>query len=313
MKDILAKRRHYKGIIPLFLCLLLFPVFVFAQKVTVNGQVKDHLGEPVIGANIAIKGTTTGAITDLDGMFSIPDVEVGATVDISFIGYLSQSVKVSGNAPIFITLVEDNQALDEVVVIGYGVQKKSVVTASIARVSADDLSSTAPVRVDNALKGLASGVQVTTTNGQPGAAAKIRIRGTGTINNSDPLYIVDGMAIDGGIDYLNPNDIASIEVLKDAASGAVYGARAANGVVLVTTKSGKEGKVRVTYDFSFGWQRPWKERDMLNATQYATLMNEASNYASESVAIRYRNQLAERNVQLQRSGTEPPGKRKRCQ
>ncbi|MBB4621977.1 SusC/RagA family TonB-linked outer membrane protein [Parabacteroides faecis] len=281
MKDILAKRRHYKGIIPLFLCLLLFPVFVFAQKVTVNGQVKDHLGEPVIGANIAIKGTTTGAITDLDGMFSIPDVEVGATVDISFIGYLSQSVKVSGNAPIFITLVEDNQALDEVVVIGYGVQKKSVVTASIARVSADDLSSTAPVRVDNALKGLASGVQVTTTNGQPGAAAKIRIRGTGTINNSDPLYIVDGMAIDGGIDYLNPNDIASIEVLKDAASGAVYGARAANGVVLVTTKSGKEGKVRVTYDFSFGWQRPWKERDMLNATQYATLMNEASNYAGE--------------------------------
>lgn len=281
MKDILAKRRHYKGIIPLFLCLLLFPVFVFAQKVTVNGQVKDHQGEPVIGANIAIKGTTTGAITDLDGMFSIPDVEVGATVDISFIGYLSQSVKVSGNAPIFITLIEDNQALDEVVVIGYGVQKKSVVTASIARVSADDLSSTAPVRVDNALKGLASGVQVTTTNGQPGAAAKIRIRGTGTINNSDPLYIVDGMAIDGGIDYLNPNDIASIEVLKDAASGAVYGARAANGVVLVTTKSGKEGKVRVTYDFSFGWQRPWKERDMLNATQYATLMNEASNYAGE--------------------------------
>lgn len=165
--------------------------------------------------------------------------------------------------------------------IGYGVQKKSVVTASIARVSADDLSNTAPVRVDNALKGLASGVQVTTTNGQPGAAAKIRVRGTGTINNSDPLYIVDGMAIDGGIDYLNPSDIASIEVLKDAASGAVYGARAANGVVLVTTKSGKEGKVRVTYDFSYGWQRPWKEREMLNATQYATLMNEASNYAGE--------------------------------
>ena len=280
MKSILAKRRLCKGIIPL-LCLLLFPTFVFAQQLTVNGQVKDTQGEPITGANVAIKGTTTGTITDLDGMFSIPDVEQGSIVEISFIGYLAQTVKAANNNPLSIILKEDNQALDEVVVIGYGVQKKSVVTASIARVSADDLSTTAPVRVDNALKGLASGVQVTTTNGQPGSEAKIRIRGTGTINNSDPLYIVDGMAIDGGIDYLNPNDIASIEVLKDAASGAVYGARAANGVVLVTTKSGKEGKVRVTYDFSFGWQRPWKERELLNGTQYATLMNEASNYAGE--------------------------------
>ncbi|WP_075559554.1 SusC/RagA family TonB-linked outer membrane protein [Parabacteroides timonensis] len=280
MKSILVKKRLYKRIIPL-LCLLLFPTFLFAQKLTVNGQVKDTQGEPVTGANVAIKGTTTGTITDLDGMFSIPDVEQGSIIEISFIGYLAQSVKASDNNPLSIILKEDNQALDEVVVIGYGVQKKSVVTASIARVSADDLSTTAPVRVDNALKGLASGVQVTTTNGQPGSEAKIRIRGIGTINNSDPLYIIDGMAIDGGIDYLNPNDIASIEVLKDAASGAVYGARAANGVVLVTTKSGKEGKVKVTYDFSYGWQRPWKERELLNGTQYATLMNEASNYAGE--------------------------------
>lgn len=280
MKSILAKKRLYKGIIPL-LCLLLFPTLVFAQRLTVNGQVKDTQGEPITGANVAIKGTTTGTITDLDGMFSIPDVEQGSILEISFIGYLAQTVKASDNNPLSIILKEDNQALDEVIVIGYGVQKKSVVTASIARVSADDLSTTAPVRVDNALKGLASGVQVTTTNGQPGSGAKIRIRGIGTINNSDPLYIVDGMAIDGGIDYLNPNDIASIEVLKDAASGAVYGARAANGVVLVTTKSGKEGKVKVTYDFSFGWQRPWKERELLNGTQYVTLMNEASNYAGE--------------------------------
>lgn len=281
MKSILTKRKLFRGFIPLLACLLLFPAFVCAQKVTISGQVKDTQGEPIIGANVFIKGTTNGSITDLDGMFTITDVEQGSIVEISFIGYLSQTAVASGNAPLLITLKEDNQALDEVVVIGYGVQKKSVVTASIARVSADDLNSTAPVRVDNALKGLASGVQVTTTNGQPGSEAKIRIRGTGTINNSNPLYIVDGMAIDGGIDYLNPNDIASIEVLKDAASGAVYGARAANGVVLITTKSGKEGKVRVTYDFSYGWQRPWKEREMLNATQYATLMNEASNYAGE--------------------------------
>lgn len=281
MKHVSPPKKIYRGIIPLLCLLLLFPTFMFAQKVTVRGQVKDTQGEPIIGANVAIKGTSTGSITDLDGMFVVPDVEQGSLMEISFIGYLTQSVKASGNESLSITLKDDNQALDEVIVIGYGVQKKSVVTASIARVSAEELSATAPVRVDNALKGLASGVQVTTTNGQPGAAAKIRIRGTGTINNSDPLYIIDGMAIDGGIDYLNPNDIASIEVLKDAASGAVYGARAANGVVLVTTKSGKEGKVRVTYDFSFGFQRPWKERDMLNASQYATLMNEASNYAGE--------------------------------
>ena len=170
--------------------------------------------------------------------------------------------------------------MDEVVVVGYGVQKKSVVTASIAKVSADDLASTAPVRMDNALKGLASGVTVTSSSGQPGAAAQIRVRGVGTIRTengaADPLYIVDGMPLEGGLDYLNPNDIASIEVLKDAASGAVYGARAANGVILVTTKTGKIGKTKVTYDFSYGWQSAWKKRDVLNASEYALMINEGA-------------------------------------
>ena len=166
------------------------------------------------------------------------------------------------------------------VVVVYGVQKKSVVTASIAKVSADDLASTAPVRMDNALKGLASGVTVTSSSGQPGAAAQIRVRGVGTIRTengaADPLYIVDGMPLEGGLDYLNPNDIASIEVLKDAASGAVYGARAANGVILVTTKTGKIGKTKVTYDFSYGWQSAWKKRDVLNASEYALMINEGA-------------------------------------
>lgn len=251
-----------------------------AQQITIKGNVKEASGEPIIGANVLVTGTTNGTITDLDGNFEVYNVDENATIEVSFIGYHSQTLKVSA-APMNIILIEDTQALDELIVIGYGVQKKSVVTASIARVSADDLGVAAPVRVDNALKGLASGVQVSTTSGQPGASAKVRIRGTGTINNSDPLYIIDGMAVDGGIDYLNPSDIESIEVLKDAASGAVYGARAANGVVLVTTKSGKEGKTRVTYDFSYGFQSPWRERSMLNATEYATLMNEASNYAGE--------------------------------
>lgn len=261
--------------------LLWWSVSAFAQSVTLKGTVKDALGDPVIGASIVVSGTSIGTITDVDGHFSIPGVAMGAQIEVSFIGYITQVQKVTADELTFV-LKEDSQALDEVVVIGYGVQKKSVVTASIARVGEDLLTQTSPVRVDNALKGLASGVQVTTQNGQPGNGAKIRIRGTGTINNSDPLYIVDGMPIGGGIDNINPADIQSIEVLKDAASGAVYGTRAANGVILVTTKRGKTGRPQVTYDFSYGWQSAWRKRDMLNASQYAELMNEALGYAGES-------------------------------
>ena len=173
-----------------------------------------------------------------------------------------------------IVLKEDAQTLQDVVVIGYGVQKKSVVTAAIAKVSSDDLQGTAPVRMDNALKGLAAGVNVTSNSGQPGAASRIRVRGIGSVNDSNPLYIVDGMPIEGGLDYINPSDIESIEVLKDAASGAIYGARAANGVILVTTKKGKLGKMTVNYNFSQGWQTAWKHRDVLDATGYMVMMNE---------------------------------------
>lgn len=282
MKDNLQGFQVRKSLLSL---ILLFCVTIagWAQQFTVQGIVKDAAGESVIGASVLIKGSTVGTITDFDGRFTLTEVEKETVVEISYIGYVSQSVVVKDGSLLNIILKEDTETLEEVVVVGYGVQKKSVVTASIAKVSSDDLGKSAPVRVDNALKGLASGVQVTTANGQPGSAAKIRVRGTGTINNSDPLYIVDGMPIDGGIDYLNPSDIQSIEVLKDAASGAVYGARAANGVILVTTKSGKEGKVKVSYDFSFGWQNPWREREMLDATQYATLMNEASMYADNKL------------------------------
>ena len=260
--------------------LFFFSLEMFAQQLTVKGVVKDATGESIIGASVLVKGTTNGTITDFDGNFILTNVPNDAIIEITFVGYLPQSMKVT-STPLNVILKEDTQTLDEVVVIGYGVQKKSVVTASIAKVGSDELSQTAPVRVDNALKGLAAGVQVSTQNGQPGSGSKIRIRGTGTINNSDPLYIVDGMPVGGGIDNINPSDIASIEVLKDAASAAVYGARAANGVVLVTTKKGTLGKVKVSYDFSYGWQTAWKKRDMLNASQYATLMNEAAAYAGE--------------------------------
>lgn len=243
----------------------------FAQKQQYSGVVVDGGGEPVIGASVIQKGTTSGAITDLDGKFTV-SVEPGSTLVISYIGYKNYETKVSNNMRI--VLEEDSKTLNDVVVIGYGVQKKSVVTASIAKVNAEDLEGKAPVRVDNALKGLAAGVNVTSSSGAPGAGSRVRVRGVGTINDSNPLYIVDGMPIEGTIDYLNPSDIESIEVLKDAASGAVYGARAANGVILVTTKSGKKGKVSVNYNFSMGWQTAWRKRDVLNATDYAVMMNE---------------------------------------
>lgn len=254
---------------------------VFGQTSEIKGVITDsETGETLIGVSVAQKGTTNATMTDIDGQYSI-NVPVGATLVFTYVGYDPQEHAVAGNT-LNIRLKPSQLMLDEVVVVGYGVQKKSVVTAAIAKISSDDLGIAAPVRVDNALKGLAAGVTVTSSSGQPGAAAKIRVRGIGTINNSDPLYIVDGMPIEGGLDYLNPADIASIEVLKDAASGAVYGARAANGVVLVTTKTGKEGKTKVTYDFSYGWQRPWKERDVLNATEYAIMMNEGAINAGQA-------------------------------
>ncbi len=255
---------------------------VFSQNIQIQGVVVGAQDdEPLIGVNVSVKGTSNGTITDLDGRF-ILNVPSDAVLSVSYVGFVNQDVSVNGQTSVRIVLKEDTEVLDEVVVIGYGVQKKSVVTASIAKVGEDVLAQTSPLRVDNALKGLAAGVQVSTQNGQPGSAAKIRVRGIGTINNSDPLYIIDGMPIGGGIDNINPADIASIEVLKDAASAAVYGARAANGVVLVTTKKGAIGKPTVTYGFSYGWQSAWRKRKMLDASQYATLMNEAASYANEN-------------------------------
>ncbi|MBQ2588522.1 MAG: SusC/RagA family TonB-linked outer membrane protein, partial [Prevotella sp.] len=192
---------------------------------------------------------------------------------ITYIGYSNQEVNARNNMTVM--MKEDSETLQDVVVIGYGVQKKSVVTASIAKVSSDDLDGKTRLRAEDALKGMAAGVNVTSSSGQPGSKSMIRIRGVGTINNSEPLYIVDGMPTDqNGMESVNPSDIESIEVLKDAASGAIYGARAANGVILVTTKKGKLGKVSVNYNFSYGWQSAWKKRDVTGATDYAILQNE---------------------------------------
>lgn len=264
-----------------FLLLLLILLFGIQHNVIhaqgtyleLKGIVIDAVtDEPLIGASVVEKGTTNGVITNIDGEFKIK-VATDATLVISYVGYEETTVKVTGTT-MTIKLKESSAILDEVVVVGYGVQKKSVVTAAISQVKGDKLEKVSPTRVDDVLKGMVSGVNITSSSGQPGAKSKVRIRGIGTINNSDPLYIIDGVPVGGGIDYLNPADIESVEVLKDAASAAIYGARAANGVILVTTKKGKSGKASINYNFSYGWQNPWKKRSVLNATEYTTLINE---------------------------------------
>lgn len=267
------------------------------QVMQVSGSVTDESGEPIIGANISVPGTTIGTVTDFDGKYTL-SLPRGSRLRFSYIGYTGQEVLVSTQSVFNIQLKEDVETLDELIVVGYGVQKKSVVTAAISKVTAEDLNVTRPSRVEDALKGKVSGVQITQSSGQPGADSKVRIRGIGTINNSDPLYIVDGMYVEGGINYLNPVDIQSVEILKDAASAAIYGARGANGVVLVTTKSGKlvtakSGKTSIAsinYDVSYGWQNPWKKKSVLNAHDYMIIMNESQindglvpRYTSEQV------------------------------
>ena len=255
------------------LLLLALMVSMASNAQGILGTVTDDAGEPIIGASIVEKGNPqNGTITNFDGQFNIK-VSEGTPIIISYIGYLSQEV--NAKEGMTIVLKEDAQTLQDVVVIGYGVQKKSVVTAAIAKVSAEDLEGKTRLRADDALKGLAAGVNVTSSSGQPGSQSMIRVRGTGTINDTNPLYIIDGMPADQyGLESVNPNDIESIEVLKDAASGAIYGARAAIGVILVTTKKGKMGKAQINYNFSYGWQSAWKKRDVTSATDYAILQNE---------------------------------------
>ncbi len=240
----------------------------------VTGVVRDISGEPIIGANISVKGETLGTITDVDGKFSL-NTSNYATLSISFIGYTTQEVPLQGKQHITVTLREYTKQLEEVVVVGYGVQKKSVITGAVSKVSAGDLDRGTPTNVQDVLKGKVSGVQITSQSGQPGMESRIRIRGTGTVNDSDPLYIVDGMPSSNGINYLNPSDIESIEVLKDAASAAIYGARGANGVVLVTTKKGTAmQKTSLSYECSYGLQNPTRKLDLMNAEEYQMMMNE---------------------------------------
>ena len=248
---------------------------MYAQNIQIKGVVVDQAeNEPLTGVNVVQKGTTNGTMTDLDGQFAL-SVPQGSTIAVSYIGYKPKEIVVDGSTTTYnITLAEDVELLSEVVVVGYGVQKKSVVTAAISKVTTEELKLARPTRIEDVLKGKVSGVQITQSSGQPGSDSKVRIRGIGSVNNSDPLYIIDGMPVGGGFNYLNPSDIQSVEILKDAASGAIYGTRAANGVILITTKNGSKGKAVINYDVTYGWQNPWKKKSVLDATEYMTIMNE---------------------------------------
>ena len=216
-----------------------------AQSKTVSGTVVDQTGEPVIGANVLVKGTTNGVITDLDGRFTLSNVPNNGTISISFIGYKDQEISVAGKTNFQVTLHEDNAMLDEVVVVGYGVQKKSDVTGAMTSVGAEQLTARPVNNAFEALQGKAAGVDIT-TNERPGSIGSVRIRGNRSLikDANDPLYVVDGVPLmsASAIETLNPRDIESIDVLKDASATAIYGSRGANGVILVTTKQGKSGK-----------------------------------------------------------------------
>ena len=239
---------------------------------TVKGTViSGSDNEPLIGASVMVQGTKNGTVTDLDGNFTIT-AKNGQTLEVSYLGFITQKVKVTGSV-INVTLLEDKQSLDEVVVVGYGVQKKKLVTGATVQLKGDDIAKLNTTNPLSAMQGQTPGVNIVSTSGQPGASMSVTIRGLGTVGNSQPLYLIDGVG--GDITTLNPADIESIDVLKDAASAAIYGAQAANGVVLVTTKSGKEGVSKITYDGYVGWQTLGRKFEMLNANQYMQIMDEA--------------------------------------
>ena len=261
-------------LIPLMVLLLFGSMDAMAaieQAIQVKGKVVDNIGEPVIGANVVVKGTTTGVITSIDGSFAIDAVK-GSTIVVSFIGYLSQEVKVTGNF-LNITLENNTELLDEVVVVGYGVQKKKLVTGATVEVKGDEVAKRNTISPLSALQNQSPGVNIVASSGQPGDGFKVNIRGAGTNGDTAPIYVIDGVA-GGDINSLNPADIERIDVLKDAASSAIYGARAANGVILVTTKQGKEGKVQVSYDGNIGWQNVVKMPVMLTAKEYMAVQDQ---------------------------------------
>uniref|UniRef100_UPI004047CEB8 SusC/RagA family TonB-linked outer membrane protein n=1 Tax=Mariniflexile sp. TaxID=1979402 RepID=UPI004047CEB8 len=254
--------------------IFMISVSVFSQNKTITGKVTDGTGQPLAGANILEKGTSNGSLTDFDGNFSIRVANQNSILKISYVGFLNQEISVQGKNTINITLKEDLEALDEVVIIGYGTVKKKDLTGSVSVIKAEEAFMAPVATVQDALQGRASGVQVTSNSGEPGTAPDIIIRGGNSITGGNgPLYVIDGFVGAGNLSSLNPNDIESMQVLKDASSTAIYGARGTNGVILITTKKGKIGKPVVNFKASTGIQTLPDQIDVLSSRELATWFN----------------------------------------
>ncbi|WP_373075067.1 carboxypeptidase-like regulatory domain-containing protein, partial [Zeaxanthinibacter enoshimensis] len=261
----------------LLICLLMVQLVVHGQQeITVSGSVSDAEGAPLPGASIVVKGTTTGTQTDFDGNYSLSNVPADGTLLVSYLGFSSKEVQVNGQQAIDITLQEDAEALDEVVVVGYGEIKSKDLTSAITTVKSEELKATPTGQAMQALQGKVAGLQIV-SNGSPGASPTVRVRGIGSYNTgaSGPLYVVDGAFFDN-IDFLNPADIATVSILKDASAAAIYGVRAANGVVLIETKSGSlNQKPEITYDGYTGYQVAQNVLKVANAEQFTTIALES--------------------------------------
>ncbi len=259
----------------LLLAMLISVTSLWSQDLKVTGTIKDQKGNPVPGVNVVVKGTSTGVISDFNGNFSVRVPDANATLVFSFIGYKTIELPLGGKTTVDVMMEEETQELEQVVVIGYGVQKKKLVTGATVNVGGETIQALRTNSPMDALKGITPGVSIVQNNGLPGAGSKVVIRGIGTNGNSNPIYVVDGVVV-GNIDFLSPADIESIDVLKDAATAAIYGSRAANGVILVKTKSGGNNvKTTVTYDGYLGWSNIYKKPDLLNARQYMEIYDEA--------------------------------------
>ncbi|HEA29484.1 MAG TPA: SusC/RagA family TonB-linked outer membrane protein, partial [Leeuwenhoekiella sp.] len=270
---------------------------IFAQSNEITGTVTDGAGMPIIGANVLVQDTSVGAATDFDGNYTI-DASAGDVLIFSYIGFKPKEVTVGNSQTIDVMLEEDSQSLDEVVVVAYGTSTKKDLTGAVSTVSSEELTNFPSTNVDQALQGKSAGIQVTQNSGAPGSGISVNIRGVGSFGNVTPLYVVDGFPTQD-ISYLNPNDIQSISVLKDASAGALYGVRASNGVVIIQTKQGTKGAMVVSVDSWAGVRMEPKKIDVLNAQQFATFANNLGNAQDKAVLEEWADPSALRNVNWQ--------------
>lgn len=285
------------GTTPIQMQAEIIPMNVVQQNQALKGQVLDNNGDPIIGATVKVEGTKNAAVTDLDGNFTLNNV-TGKKLQVSYIGYQNQVVDINNRSNIKITMHEDNKTLGEVVVVGYGTQKKANLTGAVSSVSVEDMGDRPITNSSTLLQGTASGVYALQKSGQPGAdGANINIRGVGTLNNSDPLVLIDGFP--GNMSDVDASEIQSISVLKDAASASIYGNRAANGVILITTKKGASGKASVSYTGYYGVQEATRLPKTLNSYEYATLYNEMCQNIGQ--AIKY----SDEELTKFKDGTDP--------